>query len=146
MKTPIEIRTIKFRGQHNGEWKYGLLGMSGFDPAIIEGTNVWPVRPATVGQFTGMKTNESVDGKDLYEGDVVTMGIKGKDTAIKGVIVYAQNWGCYCVVGKDLCGYVASMQDGFVLNGNIFDNQDLMKEFGGVYTNDGNFKAVENNK
>lgn len=127
------MREIKFRGKHNFDWKYGLLGMSGLSPAIIDGVNVWPVDSSTVGQFTGMKTDGSVDGKDLYEGDVVTMSIENEDTAIRGVICYVDNLGCYCVVKKDFSGIVASLNAGFVLWGNLFDNRDLRMEFAEVY-------------
>lgn len=127
------MREIKFRGKYNGDWKYGLLGMSGLSPAIIDGVKVWPVDSSTVGQFTGMKTNNGVDGVELYEGDVVNMSITNKDTGTRGVICYVDNLGCYCVVKKDFSGIVASLNTGFVLLGNLFDNRDFRREFAEVY-------------
>lgn len=84
------MRTIKFRGWNpkNKCWLYGFyLKNRGQHFIAEEGIQppgrTWQdfeVLPDTVGQFTGMV---DVDGKDVFEGDVMT-----NDKGVKWEVVY----------------------------------------------------------
>jgi len=67
------MRTIKFRGKRikDGRWVYGYLsGACQITTKLqsSEGNSVHLVKRETIGQFTGL---QDVDGKDIYEGDIV---------------------------------------------------------------------------
>ena len=64
------MREIKFRGKSADEWVYGDLwqynGLT-WIVAVIDGeAQRFPVDPATVGQYTGLKDPE---GTEVYDGD-----------------------------------------------------------------------------
>lgn len=67
------MREIKFRGRRqNGEWIHGALIPTEFSwwgvPSIADKNFRYEVDPETVGQYTGYK---DVDGKEIYEGDII---------------------------------------------------------------------------
>lgn len=72
------MRTIKFRGKQvdNGEWFYGSLiedkyivgKVIDFNEEYFNTEFWWRVIPETVGQFTGLP---SQDKEDIYEGDIL---------------------------------------------------------------------------
>ena len=69
----MKIENIKFKAKRldNGEWVEGNLRTSKSGNAMIipiENSGAYPVKPATVCQFTGLKDCE---GKEIWEGDIL---------------------------------------------------------------------------
>lgn len=150
-------REILFRGKEikTGKWIEGdLLRMGGHsfifpDPAP-KGFNQYEVDPETVGQFTGLK---DINGRDIYEGDIIDInykydacGINGvipdQDCACLGVVLYNQYTAAYelrlikAEYPIDVKGYDEEYSlnlysfdlDGYIdLCGNIHDNPDLLE-------------------
>lgn len=119
------MRTIKFRGKRldNGEWVIGYLVKMWREWHILNSDNVntaYPVDPATVGQFTGLKDN---NGREIYEGDV----IKWNDKYPPKVILW---FACQFDVGNDSCSMpLLALKDKCPIEiiGNIHDNPELLK-------------------
>lgn len=69
----MKIENIKFKAKRldNGEWVEGNLRTSKSGNAMIipiENSGAYPVEPATVCQFTGLKDCE---GNEIWEGDII---------------------------------------------------------------------------
>lgn len=146
-------REIEFRGQRidNGEWLYGFLYQlpmpTGVGCMILTTDNthednsieteyhlaftlwvdLFPVKPDTVGQFTGLRDK---NGKKIYEGDVVDMRPR-----------YSQPHRIEYICGQWICvdgcgGWVTLTEDeqlgdetnGVGVIGNIYDNPELLYE------------------
>ena len=136
-------REIKFRGKRldNEEWVYGdlLQIVGGFviyhgshtDSTLIEDrpnlavelymNEVSPVHTDTVGQFTG---RHDVNGKEIYEGDIV----KNESAGFFGVIKFKDS--AFIIDIDKIKGtlFACLQTDSLEVVGNIHDNPELKKE------------------
>lgn len=131
-------REIRFRGKRvdNGEWVEGYIADMGNEACIIKPyepywdeahkafrchpSDIVPVDPSTVGQFTGLKDK---DGKEIYEGDIA----KDPDG-----VMYAVRWQRFSAAWEFYNSeasmlFVMRCPDMFEVIGNIYDNPDLLK-------------------
>ena len=127
-----EHRNYRGKLKTDGKWVFGFL---------VDEHNIgsWilsePVRPETVGQYTGIYTMEEIVGGDtrctfIYEGDIV-------EAVLTDGIHQGFSWGRHVVVFdrgafglKDrrgqvtpMCNYSASVK--FKVLGNVWDNPEL---------------------
>ena len=128
------MREILFRGKRvdNGEWVEGELRHGGYYVAdetvyIVQpfaGTIInYPVYPATVGQYTGLKDK---NGKRIFEVDI----LESADFTVEdgyGVVEWYD--GAYEVGNKSWCGTFHENYNGreFEVIGNIHDNPELLE-------------------
>lgn len=144
------MRNIKFRGKdtHTGEWRIGYYNVRTHlwgpeaSPTevkvhqILSGDYVYTVDPETVGQYTGLP---DVEGKELYEGDVLKDKYNSKKYVIAWVPGGAALWNCNeynAMLRRDpvvLWDGLSEMQaasyvtDCLTLIGNIHDNPELLQ-------------------
>lgn len=124
-------RQIKFRGKDikTGQWVYGSLicgtDLSGKPFYQIENADAnewrqWSVDGNTVGQFSGLSCK---DGKEIYEGDIVSSGSTGR----KYVIEYSDGKyrAKHSLIGLDIFLSAAFLHNKTVV-GNVHDNINLL--------------------
>ena len=120
-------REILFRGKRkdNGEWIYGdLRQWSETSMGICDRDlkHTFPVRPETVGQFTG--TTDKT-GAPLYEGDIVTFSgltrftVEYSTCRMGFYFSRLPNGGC-------IPGFTMAAWEHLEIIGNIHDNPELL--------------------
>jgi len=135
------MREIKFRGLAKSGlgWLYGSLVFSPNNfPFIVGGVvesneeyiafEFWqPVRPETVGQYTGLMDKNR---KKIYEGDIVSV----HDDEMQGKIISKVSWheklGAWWLDGQyKFREYLYEFNDSISLEiiGNIYENLELLK-------------------
>ena len=140
------MREILFRGLHpcdgpdtivvDGEKVKGRW-VQGYFFQIWERTYIVPnmieILPSTVGQYTGLKDK---NGNRIWENDVVsinTYDYMEPEEDFFGKVIYAEGWGCWCIQQPDsekpipLCECEGTYQTDRLVEGNIFDNPELLK-------------------
>ena len=108
---------------------------------IIDGTETdmegygehYEIDPETLCQYIGLVDK---NGKRIWENDIVsinTYSYMEPEEDYFGKIVYAEGWGCWCIQQPDdekpipLCECEGSYQTDRFVEGNIFDNPELLK-------------------
>lgn len=124
----------EYRGKciATGEWLFGFLVDAKHIGNWVEAS---PVRPETVGQYSGIFTMDEIDGGDtkctfIYEGDIVdAVLIEGTHRGFswgRHVVVFDQ--GAFCLKDRrgqiiPMCNYSANVK--FNVLGNVWDNPEL---------------------
>lgn len=124
------MKNIKFKAKalNSGEWVVGDLLHRVTDTCIavkdMDDIVYYPVKPATVCQFTGLTDCE---GKEVWEGDMLS---NVTDNSPDGTVVF--KYGAFCLLaknGRDFCvalTYLLSENDSlkrFKVVGNKFDKE-----------------------
>lgn len=112
------MREILFQGKRkdNGEWIYGDLRQwseTGMGICGRDLKHTFPVRPETVGQFTGLTDK---NGKRIFEGDIIKLSQSGKCYEVK------YKSGCFCIG----LNWAISHEPDCEVIGNIQDNPELL--------------------
>lgn len=138
------MRTIEFRGKNiNGAWVFGSYekpmkyGCHKIISHNHDGTYsyAYDVKPATVGQFTGLFDE---DGREIYEGDIIKIVEEFDDENIytrNGVVCFAE--GIFELQDKNgkHFAYLGWMQNDDAITklevvGNIHDSPELLEKGG----------------
>lgn len=133
------MRQIKFRGKSigTGEWLFGSLFKFGIQPptnvpcicACVptwkDAVDIYNVHENTVGQFTGVC---DMDGKEIYEGDVLV--IEGIKTDRYSKVWWKDALFTFYVGLSPISAYL--LENGRLKNfrvaGNIYDNPELKEK------------------
>jgi len=112
------MREIKFKGKHNGGWKYGYISYDYHknEHQIINPQGTWPIISETISQDTGLKDKRD---KEIYENDIVKT-----DQGI-AIIVWNPN-GSWCIRKPDARIYELQYWKVEVI-GNIHENPELLE-------------------
>lgn len=122
----MKLENIKFKAKRldSGEWVEGNLRTSKSGNAMIipiEYSGAYPVDPATVCQFTGMKDKT---GNDVWEGDLVRESYELLDIDNLYEVIYIEEDGAFafkCINKADNYEPYINVAD-TVVAGNKFDN------------------------
>ena len=96
--------------------------------------NQYEVDPETLCQFTGLNDK---NGKRIWENDIIsinTYDYMEPSEDFFGKVVYCEAWACWCIQQPDnekpipLCECEGSYQTDIFVEGNVFDNPELLKE------------------
>lgn len=91
------------------------------------------IDPETLCQYTGLNDKNC---NRIWENDVVsinTYDYMEPEEDFFGKVIYAEGWGCWCIQQPDsekpipLCECEGTYQTDRLVEGNIFDNPELMK-------------------
>lgn len=106
------MREIKVRAWNNAQmWKPFDL----YDNSVSKG--IWPTGTILM-QYTGLKDK---NGKEIYEGDVVTGDLKGR----LDVVVFDK--GCFLLRDRVQHYEATYWGDEIEIKGNIYENPELIK-------------------
>lgn len=106
---------------------------NGYPLEVVE-CEYYEIDPETLCQHTGLNDK---NGKRIWEYDVIsinTYSYTEPEEDYFGSVVYAEGWGCWCIQqpGEEkpipLCECEGSYLTERVVEGNIFDNPEMMKE------------------
>lgn len=109
------------------EWIYGIV------PTYASALYIIEIDPETLCQYIYM---DDKNGKRIWENDIVsinTYSYMEPEEDYFGKIVYVEGWGCWCIQQPDdekpipLCECEGSYQTDRFVEGDIFDNPELLK-------------------
>ena len=109
------------------EWIYGIV------PTYASALYIIEIDPETLCQYIYMNDK---NGKRIWENDIVsinTYSYMEPEEDYFGKIVYAEGWGRWCIQQPDdekpipLCECEGSYQTDRFVEGNIFDNPELLE-------------------
>lgn len=146
-------KLFKAKAKDNGEWIEGYYAMmgkgenakhyiiqNGAIPALLknEEDNMYfndvEIDPETVCQYICMNDK---NGNRIWENDIVSINTYSyvePEEDYFGKVVYSEAWACWCIQQPDdekpipLCECMGSYLTERVVEGNIFDNPEMMKE------------------
>ena len=109
------------------EWIYGIV------PTYASALYIIEIDPETLCQYIYINDK---NGKRIWENDIVsinTYSYMEPEEDYFGEIVYVEGWGCWCIQQPDdekpipLCECEGSYQTDRFVEGDIFDNPELLK-------------------